>query len=288
MQRLGLRLPVLAIGALCALGTMAVAAEVVHFESAVLPPSPLKVRQAKALGKEIVQEPGFPIWGHLSKPRGGGPFPALVLLHGCSGYFPSDARWASKLVNLGYVTLQVDSLGPRSVFDICNEPMTAAPPDTRALDAHGALTYLKALPFIDQSRIGIIGWSHGGTSALAAINNLSVASRLDGRFRAAIAFYPFCYGEAEFDRPTLILLGDADAWAPVEQCQEIASQRQSNRSFVQLVSYPDVVHAFDVEELATESKREGPEGAMFKLKFDRDAFIDAVARVEHFLEMNLK
>ena len=60
------------------------AAEVVHFTSAVLPPSPFKLRQAKAQGKELKQEPGFPLWGHLNKPSGNGPFPAVVLMHGCA------------------------------------------------------------------------------------------------------------------------------------------------------------------------------------------------------------
>ena len=70
------------------------AAEVVHFTSAVLPPTAFKLKRAKAQGKELELEPGFPVWGHLSKPTGAGPFPAVVLMHGCSGIFPTHVRWA--------------------------------------------------------------------------------------------------------------------------------------------------------------------------------------------------
>ncbi len=73
------------------------ATEIVHFTSEVLPPSALKLRQAKAQGKELKREPGFPLWGHLNKPSGPGPFPAVVLMHGCSGIRPTHARWASQL-----------------------------------------------------------------------------------------------------------------------------------------------------------------------------------------------
>jgi hypothetical protein len=54
--------------------------------------------------------------GKLKKPKGDGPFPAVVLLHGSGGVNASrDADWAKRLTDWGYVTLQVDSFGPRGV-----------------------------------------------------------------------------------------------------------------------------------------------------------------------------
>jgi dienelactone hydrolase len=53
--------------------------------------------------------------GILTKPEGNGPFPTIVLLHGCSGLQHSKSRselWSNRLVNWGYVTLQIDSFGP--------------------------------------------------------------------------------------------------------------------------------------------------------------------------------
>ena len=63
----------------------AVDVEVVYFESAVYPPSAFKLRQAKQKGIELEAENGPIVSGRLSKPGGAGPFPAIVLLHGCDG-----------------------------------------------------------------------------------------------------------------------------------------------------------------------------------------------------------
>ena len=43
--------------------------------------------------------------GELTKPSGDGPFPAVVLLHGCSGPIERDFGWISKLRRWGYVSL---------------------------------------------------------------------------------------------------------------------------------------------------------------------------------------
>ena len=50
----------------------------------------------------------------LTRPEGEGPFPAVVMLHGCNGLWrPWDDLWAGRLVRWGYVAFQVDSFGPR-------------------------------------------------------------------------------------------------------------------------------------------------------------------------------
>src|SRR5690242_13923141 len=43
--------------------------------------------------------------GYLAKPDGSGPFPAVVILHGCSGFFSSYASVADDLRWEGYVAL---------------------------------------------------------------------------------------------------------------------------------------------------------------------------------------
>ena len=263
------------------------ATEVVHFTSAVLPPSAFKLRQAKAQGKELKQEPGLPLWGHLNKPAGPGPFSAVVIMHGCSGVRPTDARWASQLTGLGYVTLILDSLGPRSVFDVCKEPMWIASPNMRALDAHGALAYLQGLPFVDRTRIGVVGWSHGGNSALAAVNNIGITARLPQRFTAAIAFYPYCFGGGDYKLPTLILLGEADEWGPLDQCQELKAQSPNGGASIELIAYPGAFHAFDVSELQRGLSVEGLYGRTYWLQYNKEAHEDAAERVKSFLAEHL-
>ena len=63
----------------------------------------------------------LPLPGVLHKAGGAGPFPAFVMLVGCGGYAGGgpnadhQSSWAKKLVEWGYVALQVDSYSPRGV-----------------------------------------------------------------------------------------------------------------------------------------------------------------------------
>ena len=49
--------------------------------------------------------------------NGGGPFPAVVVLHGCIGITGHFTGIADRLSSWGYVALAVDSLGPRGLAD---------------------------------------------------------------------------------------------------------------------------------------------------------------------------
>lgn len=272
---------------LLAIQTSGYPAEIVQFSSATLPPSPFKVRRAKAQGKDLKQEPGLPLRSYLDKPVGTGPFPALVLLHGCSGIRPTHTRWASKLTELGYVTLLVDSLGPRGASNVCKTPLEIASPQIRAFDSHGALAYLHGLTFVDGARIGVVGWSHGGNSALAAVNNIGLMAKLPLHFTAAVAFYPYCIGGGEYILPTLILLGDADEWAPISQCQKLKAQSKNGGASIKLVTYPGAFHAFDVRELKKGISIEGQYGKNYWLQYNREAHEDAVEQVTTFLAEHL-
>jgi dienelactone hydrolase len=58
--------------------------------------------------------------GELMMPRGAGPFPAVIILHGCYGIGPPAAlerlrQYASWYVDRGYAGLILDSFAPRGV-----------------------------------------------------------------------------------------------------------------------------------------------------------------------------
>lgn len=113
-------------------------------------------------------ESGAPLTltGRLKKPQGDGPFAAVVLLHGCAGLYSEwskkhYARRAERFAQWGYVTLLVDSHGPRGKSNICDSPLSIAPL-TRAQDAHDAKSYLAGLSFVDPNRIAVLGELPGG------------------------------------------------------------------------------------------------------------------------------
>ena len=71
------------------------------------------------LESPLVRAP--PLQGLLRRPAGAGPFPAIVLLHSCNGNWQRlDERWGKQIAPWGYVTLTVDSFGPRGIDNTCS------------------------------------------------------------------------------------------------------------------------------------------------------------------------
>ena len=106
------------------------------------------------------------ISGREVRPDGAGPFPAVVLMHGCHGVSDSNLQWAEWFRARGYVALVVDSWTPRGIGNGCR-PGPDIPSTQRFDDAVGALRWLQARPYVDRRRIGIMGWSNGGVFAIA-------------------------------------------------------------------------------------------------------------------------
>ena len=180
--------------------------------------------------------------GSLTRPTEDGPFPAIVLLHGCSGILDRHYTWMNRLQRWGYVSLLVDSFGPRGIYKIC-EPGQGiiVHPNRRARDAHGAKLYLESLPFVDRNRIAVMGWSHGGRSAMEAA---TINAPSSSPFQAAIAFYPACGPLYNLNTPLLVLIGEKDDWTPANSCEtHIKSKKGWPETILKV--YPDAYHAFD-------------------------------------------
>jgi len=83
--------------------------------------------------------PGTPLgiraWEY--RPEGAGPFPALVLLHGCHGVSTSTHEWGRWFRDRGYVALAVDSWAPRGIGYGCDANTPDLPSTERFDDAAG-------------------------------------------------------------------------------------------------------------------------------------------------------
>jgi dienelactone hydrolase len=204
--------------------------------------------------------PGGPVTvsARLFRPEGGGPFPALVLLHGCAGMEPLHARWAAWLVERGYVALVVDSWTPRRIVDNCFPGTPDVERTERFDDAVGALRYLQSLPFVDGRRIGAMGWSNGGVYAMAVVNGPSLErARRRGvelppvGFRLGIGVYPggcFSLVEERVIAPLLVLIGGADDWTPAERCQEMVDRMRARGADATIRVFAGAHHYFDNED----------------------------------------
>jgi dienelactone hydrolase len=198
-----------------------------------------------AMDAAVVGPPGSDARAELYMPAGAGPFPAMVVLHGCDGIGPHYRDWARELAGWGYVTILVDSFRPRGVTTVCNHGMTV-PPATQAQDAFAAAQYLRGRPDISGDRIGVIGFSHGGWAVLHAVLGDGAAA-VDGRpFAAAIAFYPGCEKPAApLVTDTLILVGDADDWISLPNCKRWRDTVDRAGHAVEMQIYPGALHGFD-------------------------------------------
>jgi dienelactone hydrolase len=179
--------------------------------------------------------------GYLTHPDGTGPFPDVVVLHGCSGFSATSAGIADRLKLLGYVALTVDSLGPRHSSSECGHFFIG-----QVIDAYAALRYLSQQPFVDPDRIAVLGNSMGGSSASYAVERGAIEKMFARRFRGAIAYYPWCRGHsAIMSAPTLILIGEADDWNPAAACREMVAQPHDDGARVDLYVYPGAYHGFN-------------------------------------------
>jgi dienelactone hydrolase len=250
----------------------------------------------------------------LSRPAGDGPFPAVVILHDCSGLGPRSSgapwRWSSELTRRGYVTMWPDSFTTRGYpMGVCTE--AARPrvtPLERARDAYAALRYMSSLSYVDAKRIAVIGGSHGGSSTLATVVD-APGSASEGKFAAAVALYPGCgqsFGAWTVKRangtsgpiidysgvfkpraPLLILIGELDDWTPAEPCRRLAAAAKAAGYPVELKVYPGAHHSFDsVASVRFEPKRRNINAASGRgatTGGNAEAWADAIGQVESFL-----
>jgi dienelactone hydrolase len=236
------------------------------------------------------------------RPEGSGPFPAVVLMHGCHGVSGSTRQWAGWFREHGYVALIVDSWLPRGIRDGC-VPGPDISSTERFDDAMGALRWLQSRPYVDGRHVGIIGWSNGGVFALAAVNGPSLArARARGvalpepGFAASVAVYPGgCYSlvDERVVRPLLLLIGAADDWTLPSECVRMVEAMRGRGADATIVLYPGAVHYFDVvgqprvvlPEVENRNKPGDCCGAT--VGYDPDAAADAHRRVEAFFGRHL-
>lgn len=183
--------------------------------------------------------------------------PALVLLHGCGGMYNAKGSvsermrdYATWLNQQGMHALVVDSFTPRGEKEICTQRTgsRAVTMAHRRQDALAALQWLAQRPEVDAQRIGLLGWSNGGSAVLSATNTRHRQVKgfaLKPTF--AVAFYPG--GEAELKRgyapsaPLLLLVGEADDWTSAASCHRLAEAAVGTKP--QIEGYAGAHHGFD-------------------------------------------
>ncbi|MBL8525069.1 MAG: dienelactone hydrolase family protein [Betaproteobacteria bacterium] len=242
-------------------------------------------------------------------PDGPGPFPAIVMMHDCSGLGPNSSgapnRWAKELVSQGYVVIMPDSFSTRGFPDgVCTNDSPQrieVAPARRQTDAYAALAHLRTLPNVDSARVGLMGGSHGGATTLATMALTGNQPR--SGFSAAIALYPNCgirLGDWRADgsgvyrpqAPLLILTGELDDWTPAAPCQRMTDVSRQAGHPVSIKVYPGAHHSFDsnrpVRYVATRMNANAPGGRGATTGGNAEAWADSINEVKNFFGKYLK
>lgn len=225
--------------------------------------------------------------------------PAMVVMHGCGGMWSNDNvsanimktnfnEWATYLTGKKIAALFIDSYTPRiengqPIVEYCSRtPLNdsiCSPAYERTYDAYAGLAYLRTLPYIQGNRIGLMGFSHGGSTTMAAMVNTNlvtksqwtvwyqnktynvaapVARPAQGGFKTAIAYYPgggfYSYFGSTSDAskgkyinyaPLLILIGNNDDLLPATQVQFDRAKLNGAGTSIEMVTYGNANHSFD-------------------------------------------
>jgi dienelactone hydrolase len=197
-------------------------------------------------GKKLV------VSGELEWPAGAtGAVPAVVLMHGGSGVQPYQQLWARELRGLGFATLVVDSFSGRGLVRIANQ-LDALNAPSRVIDAYRSLELLAGNPRIDRERIAFMGFSHGGTAGVLAMQRRfrTTYGPREPEYAAWILFYAYCntqvIGELEVSAaPIRFFHGTADTWTPVGACRSYAERLRTAGADAVFTEYPLAQHGFD-------------------------------------------
>jgi dienelactone hydrolase len=215
------------------------------------------------------------ITGYLMHPNGSGPFPGVLVLHGCQGYGSLEKATVNELASLGYVALAIDTLKPQGLQNACKDRPAFR---VSASYAVAALAWLATQPLVAANRLGIVGYSMGGIEILDVIDPFQGAQQPPAGLRVAVAYYPACTNrDGNVSVPLLILNGSADDWAPPTPCQDLAETATAAGKQVQIVTYPGATHSFNQPSGSTRIY----EG--HTLTYDPTAAADADARMKAFL-----
>lgn len=240
----------------------------------------------------------------LYRPDGAGPFPALVLLHQCSGLRSANGGWqnmsvlgwAKEAVSRGYVALVLDSLGPRSVDSVCMSDKGGVNFPRGVRDAHQAAQHLRTLPYVDPNRIGFAGFSWGAmVGLLSGGESWGSAMSAGTRFSAIVAFYPGCFEirapsgrsfpivNMDIEVPTLVLMGDQDTETPSAECTSRLKLVEASGGPVEWHVYPGMTHCWDCQNLNGLRKTDW-RGTAVEYRYNHEASKDSADRMFVFFE----
>jgi dienelactone hydrolase len=238
-------------------------------------------------------------WGALAPhaawamPPGEGPFPTVLLFHGCGGRRAFLDRYMAAIARAGVAAVSIDSFAPRgwsrarALATVCTALEFRG--HERAGDVLAGLWGVSRLAAVDPARLALAGWSHGGwsimdlmTMALKRPGEAGVADpdpALLAGVKALVLAYPYCGpGALTQMHPwrraldVFAFVGEADTVAHPTPCRRAFRLVEQAGARVEAWFPAAATHAFDEDE-----------AGLTPFRFDAALSREAERRVAAFL-----
>ena len=199
-------------------------------------------------------------------PSGAGPFPAMIMVTGCSGFHNelfsnSYDREQDRFVELGYVVVRVDFVRAHELENSCvgeqNPTGEVVPYGDVADYILATIEHIGARNEVDADRIYLIGWSMGGSGIMTALSR--VRSSGQPNIAGILAYFPACETVRPWDAeiPMLLMLAELDNLAPARFCKQVVGN-VGQPDVIEVIEYADAHHCFIAEDapVVTEPRSE--------------------------------
>jgi dipeptidyl-peptidase-4 len=148
----------------------------------------------------VPADDGFPLPARIVRPQGFDPsrrYPVIVNPYGGpssptvrDGFYGGSSLFEQVLARAGYAVVNIDNRSATGIAKKLEDPVARRVwSDNELADVLAGVRWLKAQPWVDPGRVGIWGWSGGGTFTLLAMTRstefkagIAVAALVDGRF----------------------------------------------------------------------------------------------------------
>jgi len=185
---------------------------------------------------------GQRVAGYLAKPQGTGPFPAVIVIQGWWGLDAHIKDVSERYAREGYVSLAPDLYHGKVTADPneAGKLMSALNRDEAVKDLLAALQHLKAMKEVRGDRIGVTGFSLGGSFAL-------LLPCLSKDIRAAAPYYGEIPDEPTLKNlasPILYIYGDHDDWITKDEVKRLEATLKKLGKPGEVKIYPGARHHF--------------------------------------------
>ncbi len=233
---------------------------------------------------ETLAERGARLEPHMSivLPDGAGPFPVVLMFHGCGGRRPMMEGWARAVNDAGAAAVIVDSYAHRGIgrlnalSTVCTGAQLRG--RERAGDLYATYAWARRQTWADPNRIVAAGWSHGGWTILDALAmrpgaEMARATGLDDLpteplegLAGAFFLYPYSgvaslTGKRDWRiAPTsLAIVGGRDLIVGTRTPMEALERQVARGAPIEIVLFESATHAFDDDKTGHPQVRYDPE-----------------------------